>query len=75
MRDRRYTEEFKIEAVLQITVRGHAAAEVAARLGVSTFSLYQWTKRYSVPEADRVAKAFVIAARAPRSIVWVRVCL
>ena len=55
MTNKRYTEEFKIEAVKQITERGHAAAEVAARLGVSTFSLYQWTKRYSVPEADRVA--------------------
>jgi len=55
MTNKRYTEEFKIEAVKQITERGHAAAEVAARLGVSTFSLYQWAKRYSVPEADRVA--------------------
>lgn len=55
MTSKRYTEEFKIEAVKQITERGHAAAEVAARLGVSTFSLYQWVKRYSVPETDRVA--------------------
>jgi transposase len=55
MTNKRYTEEFKIEAVKQITERGHAAAEVAARLGVSTFSLYQWVKRYTVPEADRVA--------------------
>lgn len=55
MTNKRYTEEFKIEAVKQITERGRAAAEVAARLGVSTFSLYQWVKRYTVPEADRVA--------------------
>ena len=33
MTNKRYTEEFKIEAVKQITERGHAAAEVAARLG------------------------------------------
>jgi transposase len=26
---------------------------VAARLGVSAHSLYQWTKRYSAPPAER----------------------
>jgi transposase len=55
MSTKRFTEEFKIEAVKQITERGHAVAEVAGRLGVSTHSLYQWTKRYSVPQADREA--------------------
>ncbi len=52
----RYTEEFKIEAVKQVTDRGHAVAEVAARLGVSTHSLYQWIRRYSTPAPER-AKA------------------
>ncbi len=55
MKGKRYTEEFKVEAVKQITERGHAAADVAARLGVSTYSLYQWIKRYSLPEAERIA--------------------
>ena len=55
MKGKRYTEEFKIEAIKQITERGHPAAEVAARLGVSTFSLYQWIKRYSLPEGERKA--------------------
>ena len=45
----------KVEAVKQITERGHSAADVATRLGVSTYSLYQWVKRYSVPEAARAA--------------------
>ena len=45
MTNKSYTEEFKIEAVKQITERGHAAAEVVARLGASTFSLYQWVWR------------------------------
>jgi len=54
----RYTDEFKVEAVKQVTDRGHAVAEVAARLGVSTHSLYQWIKRYSVPApAPERAKA------------------
>lgn len=40
MSGKRYTEEFKIEAVKQVTERGHPAAEVATRLGVSAHSLY-----------------------------------
>ncbi len=36
----RVTEEFKIEAVKQVTDRGHLVAEVAVRLGVSSHSLY-----------------------------------
>lgn len=55
MKSKRYTEEFKVEAVKQITERGHAVADVAARLGMSTYSLYQWIKRYSMPEAERIA--------------------
>lgn len=45
MSNPRYTEEFKIEAVKQVADRGHSVAEVAARLGVSGHSLYQWIKR------------------------------
>lgn len=55
MKSKRYTEEFKVEAVKQITERGHAVADVAGRLGMSTYSLYQWIKRYSMPQADRIA--------------------
>jgi transposase len=33
--DRRFTDEFKAEEVKQIRGRGHPAAEVAERLGVS----------------------------------------
>ena len=53
MSGKRYPEEFKIEAVKQVTERGHAATEVAARLGVSSHSLYQWVKRYSEPPVER----------------------
>jgi transposase len=55
MSKKRYTEEFKLEAVKQVTDRGHAVADVAARLGISSYSLYQWIKRHSVPAADRIA--------------------
>ena len=46
MSNKRYPEEFKIEAVKQVTERGHSVAEVAARLGVTPHSLYAWLKKY-----------------------------
>ena len=46
MSDKRYTEEFKIEAVKQITERGHSVSDVSKRLGVSSYSLYAWLKKY-----------------------------
>ena len=52
-----YPEEFKIEAVKQITERGHKVAEVSARIGVSQHSLYKWIKAYSAPTAERQAHA------------------
>ncbi len=42
-----FTDDFKIDAVKQITERGYSVAEVSKRLGVSTHSLYQWRKRFS----------------------------
>lgn len=45
MSSKRYTEEFKIEAVKQVTDRGHSVADVAGRLGVSIHSLYAWSKQ------------------------------
>jgi transposase len=48
----RYTEEFRIEAINQVTDWGHPVAEVASRLGVISHSLYQWIRRYRVPEGD-----------------------
>jgi transposase len=42
----RYTEEFKREAVRQVTEKGHPVKEVAERLGMSSYSLYEWIKKY-----------------------------
>lgn len=39
----------------EITERGHAVTELAGRLEVPTHSLYQWTNRYRVPQAEREA--------------------
>jgi transposase len=55
MSGKRYTDEFKVAAVKQVTERGHPAREVADRLGVSIHSMYSWIKRYSVPEEERIA--------------------
>ncbi len=48
-RGQRFTEEFRVEAVRQVTERGFAVKDVSSRLGVSPHSLYQWIKRYGVP--------------------------
>jgi transposase len=50
----RYTEEFKRDAVSQVTDRGYSVKEVSDRLGISTKSLYDWIKQYSKPESLRV---------------------
>jgi transposase len=57
MSKQRYPEEFKAEAVKQITERGHKVADVSARLGVSQHSLYQWVKARQTPPAERQAQA------------------
>ena len=50
----KYTEEFKRDAVRQVTDRGYPVAEVAARLGVSGHSIYGWMKKFSdEPVSDK----------------------
>ena len=56
MSKQRYPEEFKIEAVKQITERGHKVADVSARLGVSQHSLYQWIKSHRVHAVELQAQ-------------------
>lgn len=46
MSSKRYTDEFKIEAVRQVTERGFKVAEVADRLGITTHSLYAWLRKF-----------------------------
>ena len=47
----RYTDEFKIEAVKQVTENGYNASETARRLGVHPDSLKAWIKKFNSPEA------------------------
>jgi transposase len=45
MSSKRYTAEFKAEAVKQVTERGYGVVEVSKRLGISDKSLYVWLKQ------------------------------
>lgn len=56
MSGKRYTDEFKIEAVKQVTERGHSVAEVAQRLGIMTHSLYAWKLKFCRPDVVRQAE-------------------
>ena len=53
MSGKRYPEEFKIQAVEQVTKQGHSLASVSERLGISYKSLSDWIKRYDKPESQR----------------------
>lgn len=44
-----FTEDFKRDAVAQITKRGYPVAEVSKRPGVSQHSLYAWKRKFSQP--------------------------
>ena len=44
---KRFTQEFKQDAVSQVTEKGFPVAEVSERLGVSSHSLYKWIRQYS----------------------------
>ena len=47
-----FSEDFKRDAVAQITERGYPVAEVAKRLGVSQHSLYAWRRKFSKPSGS-----------------------
>ena len=59
MKGKRYTEEFKIEAIKQVTERGFSVAEVAQRLGTTPHSLYTWLKRYGETSPDQASRSDV----------------
>ena len=42
-----FSDDFKRDAVAQITERGYRVAEVSQRLGVSQHSLYAWKRKFS----------------------------
>jgi transposase len=52
----RFTDEFWVEAVRQVTERGFATKDVSERLRGGPFSLYQKIKRYGISTEERLAK-------------------
>jgi len=44
-----FSDDFKRDAVRQITERGYPVSEVSQRLGVSTHSLYAWKRKFYQP--------------------------
>lgn len=52
MSGKRYPDEFKIEAVKQVTERGYKLSDVADRLGVTTKSLHAWVAKYGDPKSQ-----------------------
>ena len=49
MSSQRYTEEFKIAAVRQVSEQGYPVLEVAARPGMTHRTLYAWLRKYPLP--------------------------
>lgn len=65
----RFTPEFKEEAVKQVTERGYSVTEVAARLGVSSHSLYKWVKAVAPDNSEKRA-AELIEAKSEILRLW-----
>ena len=61
MSNKRFTPEFKDEAVRQITERGYSVADVSERLGVSSYSLYKWVKAVKPDRTQQQASELVEA--------------
>lgn len=61
MSNQRFTPEFKEEAVRQVVERGYSVAEVSARIGVSTHSLYKWVKAVTPDKSEKQAAELVEA--------------
>ena len=63
MSGKRYTDEFKAEAVRFVTEQGHSAREVAARLGISEHTMYRWIRQARPPIEEQQASDLAEAQR------------
>ena len=55
----RYSDDFKIDAIAQVTERGYSVKEVAERLAISTKSLDTWMAQFSKPQRQTDQEAGV----------------
>ena len=53
MSSKRYTDEFRAEAVKQVLERGFTVVDVAARIGIPKHTLYDWVQK--AKKAGRLA--------------------
>ncbi|MCP8892807.1 transposase [Sphingomonas faeni] len=64
-----FSDDFKRDAVVQITERGYPVAEVSQRLSVSPHSLYAWKKRFakvaSGDASNRTEQSQLVGRRLP----------
>jgi transposase len=68
MSGKRYPEEFKIEAVKQITEYGHSIPDVAKRLGITPKSLYDWKAQYGDRSGRRPPSSVALGFRVRGSL-------
>lgn len=61
MSTQRFSPEFKQEAVRQVVDRGYSVAEISARLGVSSHSLYKWVKAVTPEKSEKQASELLEA--------------
>jgi transposase len=67
MSSSKFSEEFKRDAVAQISERGYPVREVSKPLGVSPYSLYARSSRISSGPSRTSAKMGIAAAQPSRS--------
>jgi len=54
---RRYTEEFKRDAIRLVEEEGLSVARVARDLGVNVNSLYDWRKKYRDEQSEELGES------------------
>ena len=52
----KFSDEFKRDAVAQITERGYPVREVSDRLGVNPYSLCSWKKKFAKASSGEAEK-------------------
>lgn len=66
-----FSDDFKRDAVAQITERGYPVSEVSERLGVSKHSLYAWKRKFAKTasgEAEKDAEIFDVLGLSAREV-------
>jgi len=69
---KRYTQEFKIEAVKQTNERGYSVTEVSERLGICTKTLYHWRSQLSEkPKPVKAPDERLMIAKLEAEACWI----